>query len=269
MKKQNMKKQNMKNSKVPLLFLVLSLIVGNSQAGTVSLSATGVTSAPIFVTSTLQSLTTGLELYVGTFKNVSSLNQVISTYKAGVSASNASLAQAAAATLYSDTMTWLTSSSNFYSFPANATTITQSPVGATGKVLFTSTATRTVNGVSGTYAGASASMDYTYANYAGGTGAQLWAFYGTGSEIAIVTDSTWVVPGTNSAGLTIGTAQLASSGSGVASELLLANYNDYVSGSDLISSVAVAQTVIPEPSSASLLALGVAGLVALRVRRKS
>jgi hypothetical protein len=37
----------------------------------------------------------------------------------------------------------------------------------------------------------------------------------------------------------------------------------------LIKSVGIAQTVIPEPSSASLLALGVAGLVALRVRRKS
>ena len=212
----------MKNNKVSLLLLVLSLIVGNSQAGTVSVSATGVTSAPIFVTSTLQSLTTGTELYIGTFKNVSSLNQVISTYKSGVTGNTTSEAQSAANALYSTTMNWLTSSSNFYSFPANATTITQSPTGATGKVLFTSTASRTVNLVSGIYAGASASMDYTYANYAGGTGTQLWAFYGTGSEIAIVTDSTWVVPTTNSAGLTIGTAQIASSGSGVASELLLA-----------------------------------------------
>ena len=112
-------------------------------------------------------------------------------------------------------------------------------------------------------------MSYTYANYAGGVGSQLWAFYGTGSEIAIVTDATWTVPTSEIAGLTIGGAQLASSGSGVASELLLANYTDYATGSDLVSSVAIAQTIIPEPSSASLLALGVAGLVALRIRRKS
>ena len=112
-------------------------------------------------------------------------------------------------------------------------------------------------------------MDVTYANYGAGTGAQLWAFYGTGSEIAIVTDSTWTVPANNASGLTIGTAQLASSGSGVASELLLAKYTDYASGSDLIGSLAITQTIIPEPSSASLLALGLAGLVALRARRKS
>ena len=264
----------MKNVKASLILLITTLIVGGAQAGTVSISFTGLSSSPIFVTSTLQSLATGTELYIGTFKSVSDLNTRIATYKAGVTGNSTAEAQAAATALYSTTMNWLTSSSNFYSFPVNATTITQTG-GTAGKVLFASSASRTVNGVAAPYAGANASLSYTYANYAGGVGSQLWAFYGTGSEIAIVTDSTWTVPSSEIAGLTIGGAQLAATGAGVASELLLANYTDYAYaasagvGSDLISSVAIAQTVIPEPSSASLLALGVAGLVALRVRRKS
>jgi hypothetical protein len=47
------------------------------------------------------------------------------------------------------------------------------------------------------------------------------------------------------------------------SEVLLGKVTEYASGSDLIA------LAIPEPSSATLLAIGVAGLVALRVRRKS
>ena len=265
----------MKNKTISILILLVGLIVGYAQAGTVTVTATGNSSSPIFVTSTLQSLPTGIELYIGTFKSVSALNTVISTYKSGVVGNTTAEAQAAAGTLYSDTMTWLTSSSNFYNFASNATTISQTPAGATGKVLFTGTFSRAVNGAaSASYTGASALMTETYENYAPGTGSQLWAFFGTGTEIAIVTDASWIVP-TGNAGLTIGTAQLASTGTGNASELLLATYTDYAYastagvGSDLISSVAIAQTVIPEPSSASLLALGVAGLVALRARRKS
>jgi len=262
----------MKLQKIPQFAIFLSFLsILNIEAGTVTISATGVTSAPIFVTSTLASVAANTQLYIGTFKNVSDLNGIISTYKAGVSGTSVADASTKAGALYTSTFSWLTSSANFYNFASAANSITQAS-GISGQVAFTTSATRTVNGVSGTYAGASGTMDVTYANYAGGTGAQLWAFYGTGSEIALVTDSTWVVPANNASGLTIGTAQLASTGSGVASELLLANYTDYVSGSDLISSVAVAQSVvpvIPEPSSASLLALGVAGLVALRARRKS
>ena len=175
-------------------------------------------------------------------------------------------ANTAAATLYSSTFNWLSSSSNFKSLPAAANSITQTG-GAAGQFLFASSSTaRTVNGVTGVaYAGATGTMDVTYANF--GTGLQLWAWYATGSEIGIVTDSSWTIPGSASAPLSIGSAALGNS----ASEILLGTYTDYASGSDLISSAAISKTltVIPEPSSASLLALGVAGLVALRVRRKS
>ena len=55
-----------------------------------------------------------------------------------------------------------------------------------------------------------------------------------------------------------------------ASLIAYSGAGDYV-GSDLTANLATSASfnLIPEPSSASLLALGVAGLVALRVRRKS
>ena len=55
-----------------------------------------------------------------------------------------------------------------------------------------------------------------------------------------------------------------------ASLIAYSGAGDYV-GSDLTANLATSSSfnLIPEPSSASLLALGVAGLVALRVRRKS
>jgi hypothetical protein len=76
---------------------------------------------------------------------------------------------------------------------------------------------------------------------------------------AVLTDSTWRIPAfdlgtsTTTFGLTESTTALAGS------------YN-FGGGTQTIGLVAAA---IPEPSSASLLALGVAGLVALRARRKS
>ena len=247
-----------------------SLFAIQARAGTVTISATGLSSSPIFVTSGLGSLTVGTELNIGYFYDTSALTSLISTYKAGVEGIGNTLAaaQTDAATksglLYSSTVGWLSNSSNFKSLPAAANTISQTG-GAAGKFLFASSASRTVNGVSGTYAGATGTMDVTYANF--GTGSQLWAWYATGSEIGIFTDSSWVIPGTASAALTVGTAALANS----ASEILLGTYTDYVSGSDLISSAAISKTltVIPEPSSAALLGLALVLIPFCKARRKS
>ena len=276
MKIQKMKIQNMKiinkfNFKNLLVAAMMWLGVVASHAGTVTVSATGISSSPIFVTSTLASLSVGTQLYIGNFLDSGALATRIATYKSGVEGIGNSLAEAqtaantAAATLYSSTFNWLSSSSNFKSLPAAANSISQSG-GAVGQFLFASSTARTVNGVSGVaYAGATGTMDVTYANF--GTGSKLWAWYATGTEIGIFTDVTWSIPGSASAPLSIGSAALGNS----ASEILLGTYTDYASGIDLISSAAISKTltVIPEPSSASLLALGVAGLVALRARRKS
>ena len=271
MKIKKMKINNKFNFKNLLLVAAMTWLgVAASHAGTVTVSATGLSSSPIFVTSTLASLSGGTQLYIGNFLDSAALATRIATYKTGVEGIGNSLAEAqtaantAAATLYSSTFNWLSSSSNFKSLPAAANSISQAG-GAAGQILFASSATRTVNGVSGTYAGATGTMDVTYASF--GTGSKLWAWYATGSEIGIFTDSTWTIPLTASAPMTVGTAALGNS----ASEILLGTYTDYASGIDLISSAAISKTltVIPEPSSASLLALGVAGLVALRARRKS
>ena len=244
-------------------------------AGTVTLTATGLSSAPIFVTSSLASLTVGTELRIGTFLNSSSLANTISTYKLGVEGIGNDLAAAQAdatakrSALYTQTLNWLSSSSNFVDFVAAADSITQAGTTAAGKFLFNNTASRTVNGVSGSYAGSNGTFVVTYANYAAGpagASAPLWAWFATGTEIGIVTDTSWVVPTNNASGLTLGTAALTSN---LASEILLGSYVDYSSGSDLISAAGINQTltVIPEPATASLLAFSI-GLLALN-RRKS
>jgi len=268
-----MKKLNHK----PLIFAI-SLFTGlaNVNAGTITISATGLSSTPIFVTSNLVSIAVGTELNIGFFNSTADLATTISAYKGGVNGTGNTLADAQAdaasksSLLYSQTVSWLSSSSNFKSIVAVANTITQSGTTAAGKFLFNNSASRTVNGVSGTYAGSNGTMDVTYANFTPGAGAQLWAWFATGSEIAIVKDATWLVPGTNAAGLTVGTAQIASTGSGDPSELLLASYTDYSSGSDLISTVKISETysVVPEPSTGALMMFGACGLVALRRFRK-
>jgi hypothetical protein len=146
------------------------------------------------------------------------------------------------------------------------TATTQSNPLPLGSIGFTTSANRAINGVTSAYAGVGGGFAVSYATFTPGANTQLYAFYGTGSEIAIVTDSAWVVPSSDVGGLTIGSSALSSN---LSSEILLATYVDYTGSGDLIKSVGVAQVVIPEPSSASLLALGMAGLVALRARRKS
>jgi len=250
--------------------LIISGIIGmltsfHAAAGTVTLSMTGL-SAPVFATSTGASVALNTTLYLGSFKNTFDLNTLISTYKAGVTGSSLADASAKAAALYTSTINQLTSSANFYNFAAPMTSTTQSNPLPLGTIGFTTSASRTINGVAGTYSGVGGGFAVSYATFTPGAGTQLYAFYGTGSEIAIVTDSTWTVPTSDVGGLTIGSTALTSM---LSSELVLATYTDYTGTGDLIKSVGVAQTVIPEPSSASLLALGVAGLVALRIRRKS
>jgi len=244
------------------------------KAGTVTVTATGLSSAPIFVTSSLASLSVGTELRIGTFLNSSSLASTISAYKLGVNGIGNDLAEAQAdatskkSALYTQTLNWLSSSSNFVNFVAAADSISQVGTTAAGKFLFNNTASRIVNGApAANYAGANGTFVVTYANYAAGpagASAPLWAWFSTGTEIGIVTDTSWVVPTNNASGLTIGTAALTSK---LASEILLGTYVDYTTGSDLISSAGISQTltVIPEPATASLLAISI-GLFALKRR---
>jgi len=265
------------NSKA-VFAVALTLIGFSGHAGTVTVSATGLSSSPIFVTSSLGSLTVGTELNIGHFFDTSGLNSIISAYKAGVTGTGLTLAEAQsdaaskASLLYTSTVNWLANTSNFKSLPAAANSITQTS-GQAGKFLFASSATRTVNGVSATYAGATGNMDVTYSNY--GNSLPLWAWVATGTQVTIVTDSTWVIPGAGSptAPITIGSAALINGAFGTPgnpNEILLGTYVDYSSGSDLIAAASIAQTfdVVPEPSTGALMMIGAAGLVALRRLRK-
>lgn len=262
--------------KIIQLPAILALVLGQAHlanlfAGTITVSATGVSSSPIFVTSTLSSITVGTEFNLGTFASSTALNSTIGTYKAGVNGigTTTALAQADAdakrTALYNSTVTWLSSSANFTSINGFST-ITQAGTPTSGKFVFNNTATRTVNAVSGTYGGSNGTLDLTYANYTPGVGSQLWAWFATGTEIAIVTDSTWLIPSSNIAGLSVGTAQLVSTGAGDPTELLLAKYTDYASGSDLISSMGITQTltVIPEPSAFSLMVIALGAVFLCR-----
>ena len=109
-------------------------------------------------------------------------------------------------------------------------------------------------------------------------GKQLYYIIGNASTIAastqlgVFTKSTWLIP-TNPTGPTpspfvTDINQVTNDASSILFGGYLAGGGMTISGSTRADAYQLA-IIIPEPSSASLLALGVAGLVALRVRRKS
>ena len=96
-------------------------------------------------------------------------------------------------------------------------------------------------------------------NGSGGSAAGSTFYPGTasnGAQAAILTNTSWIMPFTSGPDSST-TAYTLSSGTTA------------LVGSFDLTNKGITMALIPEPSSASLLALGVAGLVALRVRRKS
>ena len=87
------------------------------------------------------------------------------------------------------------------------------------------------------------------------------------SEVGVFSNSAWIIPA-NPTGITPGDlgADIFDSGTVAYFGLLSLGTGAYA-GDGVVNSANL--QAIPEPSSASLLALGVAGLVALRARRKS
>jgi hypothetical protein len=87
------------------------------------------------------------------------------------------------------------------------------------------------------------------------------------SEVGVFSNSAWIIPA-NPTGITPGDlgADIFDSGTVAYFGLLSLGTGAYA-GDGVVNSANL--QAIPEPSSASLLAIGVAGLVALRVRRKS
>jgi hypothetical protein len=77
-----------------------------------------------------------------------------------------------------------------------------------------------------------------------------------GVQAAILTNTSWIMPTTSGSGTDVTAFTLSAGTTALIGALDLPNKG-------------ITMVLIPEPSSASLLALGMAGLVALRIRRKS
>jgi hypothetical protein len=250
-----------------IVILALFGLIGVGNAGTVTIIGNGLGGGPIFVTSTGASIAVNTRVYVGTFSDVTVLNSTISNYLAGSSNYAATVAQL---------------QSNFVNIGTGVTnygTATQSAVGggayttSTTEFRFNAITSLAINGAAAanynTFNGTIANVNYSLSL---GTGKNLYIWTASDNGIAIVRNANgtgtaaWITPGADATGVSMNLSglQATAGGSVEAAEVLLGTVSDYASGSDLI-----ALRVIPEPSSASLLALGVAGLVALRVRRKS
>ena len=137
----------------------------------------------------------------------------------------------------------------------NANAITNYVLGNSGVDL---TGTKTLAATSQLYA---IIWNAPYATNTGGVGnifypGNLPGAVSNGVQAAILTNTSWIMPATSGSGTDITAFTLSAGTTAVIGALDLTNKG-------------ITMALIPEPSSASLLALGMAGLVALRVRRKN
>ena len=254
-----MKKTNL------IAILVLLGLVGIGNAGTVTIFGNGAGGGPIFVTSTGASIAINTRVYVGTFSDVSLLNSTVSNYLAG-SANYAATVGA----LQSNFVNIGTGfnfglvSQSAVNGAAYTTSFSEFRFNAITSLAINGAAAANYNTFNGTITGVSYSLSL-------GSGKNLYMWTASDNGIAIVRNANgtgtaaWITPDADATGVSMNLSglQATAGGSVERAEILLGNVSDFASGSDLIA------LAIPEPSSASLLALGVAGLVALRVRRKS
>ena len=263
-----MKINKMKTKSLATLLALLGAI-GMGNAGTVTIVGNGAGSGPIFVTSTGASIAINTRVYVGTFSDESLLSSTVSNYLAG----SANYAATVAAL-----------QSNFVNIGTGVTNYgAVSQTAVNGAAYTTSTTELRFNGITSLAINGAAAANYntfngsiTGVNYSLSIGTAknlyIWTASSADSGIAIVRNANgtgtanWVTPSSDATGVTMNLSGLqgTAGGSVEAAEVLLGTVSDYATGSDLI-----ALRAIPEPSSVSLLAIGVAGLVALRARRKS
>ncbi|MBM3418605.1 MAG: PEP-CTERM sorting domain-containing protein [Bacteroidetes bacterium] len=234
-------------------------------AGTVTIVGNGAGGGPIFVTSNAGNIDIGTRVRIGTFLDLSALNNAISAFRAGTSDYSATL---------------LALNSNFADIGtglSNYGTVSQVANGgasfspSTSQFGFNNLTTLTVNGTSGSYTTFNGQI--TSVNYSLSIGASknlyLWTAFN--QEIAIVRNANgtgtanWTTPTSDLNGVTMNLSglQVTAGGSVQSGEVLLGTVNDFSSGNDLIRLEAV-----PEPSTGALMMIGAAGLVALRRLRK-
>ena len=249
-------KQKSVKSVIPILLGIYAMTLGMASAATITLVGNGAASGPIFATSTLGNIDLGTRIRVGTFFDISLLNNAISAFKTGASS-------------YSDTL--LALSNNFGDLGtgvANYGSASQVGTGVSAsQFVFNTTANLAINGAPtaayNVFTGSIQSVTYS-ASIGASKNLYIWTAFN--NEIGIVRNvdgtgtTVWTTPTSDLSGVTMNLSGINSQ-----AEVLLGSYVDYASGSDLI---ALAPS-IPEPSTGVLMAVGVLGLVAFRSRRKS
>jgi len=90
---------------------------------------------------------------------------------------------------------------------------------------------------------------------------------GSATQAGVFTSTAWTVPSTGTSSFSTSSGESVDMQFAVGGLTSVVGTSSYTTGARFVQLANLA--AVPEPSSASLLALGVAGLVALRVRRKS
>jgi hypothetical protein len=242
-------------SVIPILLGIYAMTLGMASAATVTLVGNGAASGPIFATSTLGNIDLGTRIRVGTFFDISLLNNAISAFKTGASS-------------YSDTL--LALSNNFGDLGtgvANYGSASQVGTGVSAsQFVFNTTANLAINGAPtaayNVFTGSIQSVTYS-ASIGASKNLYIWTAFN--NEIGIVRNvdgtgtTAWTTPTSDLSGVTMNLSGINSQ-----AEVLLGSYVDYASGSDMIT---LAQT--PEPSAGVLLVIGSVATFVLGRRKKA
>jgi hypothetical protein len=248
-------KQKSVKSVIPILLGIYAMTLGMASAATITLVGNGAASGPIFATSTLGNIDLGTRIRVGTFFDISLLNNAISAFKTGASS-------------YSDTL--LALSNNFGDLGtgvANYGSASQVGTGVSAsQFVFNTTANLAINGAPtaayNVFTGSIQSVTYS-ASIGASKNLYIWTAFN--NEIGIVRNAdgtgttAWTTPTSDLSGVTMNLSGINSQ-----AEVLLGSYVDYASGSDMIT---LAQT--PEPSAGVLLIIGSVATFVLGRRKKA
>lgn len=248
--------------KKSLIALVVSLPMLAS-AATVTIVGNGAGTGPIFVTSALGNIDIGTRVRIGTFLDVTVLNNTISAFRSGSSD-------------YASTL--LALNNNFSDLGTGVTNYGTSSQVANGGSPFVPSTTQfgfnnftslTVNGVTGTYNTFNGTLTNVNYSLSIGSSKSLYLWTAFNNELGIVRNANgtgtaaWTTPTSDLSGVTMNLSGLQVSGAFEAGEILLGQTTDNATGNDFIRLEAV-----PEPSTGALMMIGTVGLVALRRLRK-
>lgn len=232
-----------------ILLLAASLTSQVSQAASVVIVANGASTGPIFVTSSGANIDLGTRLRVGTFLDLSALNNAISAFNTGASGYAATL---------------LALNNNFADLGTNVANYGNASQTGTGisssQFVFNTTASLTINGATSTRNVANGQIQNVNYTSSIGTSKSVYLWTAFNNEIGIVRASTWTTPTSDLTGLTLNLSAITAANA--SSTVLLGSYGDNT-GNDYL-----ALASVPEPSTGALMMIGTVGLVALRRLRK-